>query len=308
MFGYCLYPFHLLGSQYAYLVIIPIVLWSIDKDTGRRLFVFLLLTAFLNGFLKICLARPRPFVVSPHTVVPFVSAEGYGLPSGHSMMAAAVGLWLMIRMRRSWIYWAATAYIFLTGLSRIVHGVHYPQDVLLGWILGSVSALLYLFLEPRVTESLKILENKGRRKQTASRRCYIFTLLTIIAAAVVFFLVLSVNPLYEARSKVLQIAGALSGGIAGLYIENNQWNFSSEGSVLVRMLRSVSGLVLLGAVYFGLQLVFRAAAGGRQGTGILLLYYIRYYATAFVLAWAVPGIFVKLRLAEIRTKPPEKQF
>jgi membrane-associated phospholipid phosphatase len=301
--SYILYPFHLLGSQYAYLVIIPIVLWSIDKETGKRLLVFLLLTAFINGFLKISWARPRPFTVSPGTVTPFVHAEGYGLPSGHSMMAAAVGVWLMLRMRRPLLYWAAPVYILLTGLSRIVHGVHYPQDVLVGWLLGAAAAAGFYFLEPRISARLK------RSSQRSSRKCPGISLrltvpvLTIFAAALVFFLVLFVNPSYAARSSVLQIAGALLGGIAGLSIEGRQWNFSSGGSVRMRILRAAAGLIMLGLVYIGLQLLFRAAAGGREGLGILLLYYARYYVTAFVLAWAVPGVFILLSLAEARNKP-----
>jgi len=69
-------------------------------------------------------------------------------PSGHAMLSAIVyltlGIFLMqiVRGRVTKLYcllWALFL-TFLVGISRIYLGVHYPTDVLAGWMAGLVWA------------------------------------------------------------------------------------------------------------------------------------------------------------------------
>ena len=89
--------------------------------------------------MKSLFARPRPDVV-PHLREAFSSS----FPSGHAMQSAIIYLTLgavLMRItegRLTKIYCLAIAMLltFLVGVSRVWLGVHYPTDVLAGWIVG----------------------------------------------------------------------------------------------------------------------------------------------------------------------------
>lgn len=119
-------------------------LW-LDRRYGT---LWLVLGSTASGFalaavLKAFYRRPRPDVV-PHLMQAYHSS----FPSGHSMMSAVVYLTLgalMTRVfheRRLKFYFLAVAIVVtgLVGVSRIYMGVHYPTDVLAGWMAGLVWA------------------------------------------------------------------------------------------------------------------------------------------------------------------------
>jgi undecaprenyl-diphosphatase len=104
---------------------------------------FILVTAVsgevVNYAMKSMFARPRPSVV-PHLREAFSSS----FPSGHAMQSAIIYLTLgamlmrITESRLTKVYCCTVAMLttFLVGLSRVWLGVHYPTDVLGGWIVG----------------------------------------------------------------------------------------------------------------------------------------------------------------------------
>lgn len=112
----------------------------------------LILLAVLGSFLltytlKAGFNRPRPELVPQIT---FVSAASF--PSGHSSIAATTYLTLGALIARSqeqrraklYIMAFAILLVLLIGFSRIYLGVHWPSDVLAGWVLGAVWAIVVL--------------------------------------------------------------------------------------------------------------------------------------------------------------------
>jgi undecaprenyl-diphosphatase len=106
----------------------------------------------LNETLKIFFERPRPTVV-PH-LRDVVTAS---FPSGHAMESAIIYLTLgallmrVVEGRITKIYCMATAILLtlLVGVSRVFLGVHYPSDVLGGWMLGFFWAAVTLLATRR---------------------------------------------------------------------------------------------------------------------------------------------------------------
>lgn len=99
-----------------------------------------LVSAFTSEVLKAYFGRLRPDLV-PH--LDFVNTAAY--PSGHANNAAVVYiLFIMLVPQARHPGWqvAAALMILVTGLSRIMLGVHWPTDVIGGWMLGGGFALL----------------------------------------------------------------------------------------------------------------------------------------------------------------------
>ena len=125
---------------------------------GRLLLgVWLALTvqgsALLNFFVKTEIERTRPSSVGT-----LIGAHGFAFPSGHTQAATVtyvavvlVAGWQLLRPpRRPRVVSAAivVAVVGAVGWSRVFLGVHWPSDVLGGWLLGSawVTAAAALFL------------------------------------------------------------------------------------------------------------------------------------------------------------------
>lgn len=91
--------------------------------------------AGFNEGLKYIFRRRRPDI---HRLVP---VHGYSFPSGHSMgsvMFYGTVSYLLCRQMKSGFYKILTCIVsafmvFMTGVSRIYLGVHYPSDVISGY-------------------------------------------------------------------------------------------------------------------------------------------------------------------------------
>jgi undecaprenyl-diphosphatase len=138
--------------------------------TGAFVFVASCGGWFLNWALKAVFDRPRPDVV-PHLREVMSSS----FPSGHALTSAAVYLTLgtlLMRLaegRLAKFYCIAVAMLatLLVGSTRVFLGVHYPTDVLAGWLIGLSWALLCWMVE-RVLERRAGLKREQRQYQSES--------------------------------------------------------------------------------------------------------------------------------------------
>ncbi len=121
---------------------------------GTAMALSSLLAAWWSDWLKAEFARPRP-AITAH--LDWVNNAAY--PSGHAMNAALVYLLFILLMpgtaHRGWQA-AALLLAALTGLSRIMLGVHWTTDVLGGWMLGAGLALLTWALVLATTQPLPV--------------------------------------------------------------------------------------------------------------------------------------------------------
>jgi undecaprenyl-diphosphatase len=122
----------------------------------RRTAVMVVVTAasgdIVNAILKHAFMRPRPSVV-PH----LRDVASTSFPSGHAMQSAIIYLTLgamlmrIAERRLTKIYCLSIAVLLtlLVGVSRVYLGVHYPTDVIGGWIFGFAWASICWLVEQR---------------------------------------------------------------------------------------------------------------------------------------------------------------
>lgn len=147
-------------SIWFWLVMAPILIRLFVQGNRRTRTILLLLVVLLpavdfisSGVMKPIFHRPRPTaqrivggkvetVVAGARLPPHSQALGTSaFPSSHSAVAAALATTLILAYRRrSRLAWLALLIPLVIGYSRIYVGVHYPSDVLSGWILGALLA------------------------------------------------------------------------------------------------------------------------------------------------------------------------
>lgn len=123
------------------IVFAGVALWR-RRRTGIFVAVALLGSALLNEAIKFLVNRPRPSMVEALS-----EPRGLSFPSGHSQASMALAFTLVLVLWRMGLRDRSKLGVFflfplLVGASRAYLGVHYPSDIIAGWILGCASALL----------------------------------------------------------------------------------------------------------------------------------------------------------------------
>ncbi len=122
----------------------------------------------LNDLLKEVFARPRPQVV-PH----LRQVMSLSFPSGHALTSAAVYLTLgallmrvaQSRLAKFYCMFIAMLATLLVGSTRVYLGVHYPTDVLAGWLIGISWALFCWLLERSLERSAGLRQERIEHHQ-----------------------------------------------------------------------------------------------------------------------------------------------
>jgi membrane-associated phospholipid phosphatase len=93
-------------------------------------------SSLLNLMLKFIFDRSRPDLWER-----LVVETSSSFPSGHAMGSAALALAIMYITWNTKYRWLAiilgSLYVLIIGISRMYLGVHYPTDVLAGWIVSA---------------------------------------------------------------------------------------------------------------------------------------------------------------------------
>ncbi|MDR3123456.1 MAG: phosphatase PAP2 family protein [Treponema sp.] len=284
--------FAALGTELLYIPALLLLLWCVNEKKGARLGFIVILSAFINGFFKALLKQPRPFALEPSVGLAFEST--YGIPSGHAQLSLCLALPLamwaggsgLARRRgvKAAIYLGTALFILGIAFTRLYLGVHFPTDILAGWLLGGLILGLWFVLEPRAAP---LLEAGGLRSRL---------ILAALAALVM-------NALYPSDRSL----GGLFLGFAGGYaLMHERFPFNAAAGVVpLKLLRYALGFAGGALIWLGLKSLFPGGDSlfsalpfwGASSPYYELGRFVRHGLLGLWASALAPGLFLRLGLA-----------
>lgn len=220
------------------------IYWSINKELGEGLLFSTAFTLVVNGVLKDSVKRVRPFVsenadnfryIKKHNF--FINTEdlisSYSFPSGHAQTAGTYLLYFANYTKRK-LTWIVFALLSLSVMvSRVFLGVHYPSDVLFGFILGTTVYFIFWYFFKKYREKKVMV-------------LWAFAIFSILTSAIC------------SSDDSIKSIGLLIGLTLGITFEQKTVNFKTDGKVTFKILRVVVGISGVVALRFGLKFILPA--------------------------------------------------
>lgn len=229
------------GDEAFFLLALPVIYLSIDKRFGIGLALLLLFSFWFNMLSKDLLQLPRP----PSSQW-LIDAQGYSFPSGHAQSATLFWGMVAARARKNSVYILSGMLIIMVSYSRVYLGVHYPQDVAGGVLVGLLFLAGYLSLASLAREFIASLPLKAKISLS-----FIIPMAMMLVA---FFLSRLVPP-FLLLAQDAKVCGALAGLCAGVAVENEKIGIKTSTSLKKRLLRGAVGILLLASMYGFLKLL-----------------------------------------------------
>ena len=284
-----------LGTEALYLPLILFILWWIDERQGLRLGILIIVTAWINAFVKSLLKQPRPFNLEPS--LGLASESSYGAPSGHAQMSLCFWIPMAAWISEVWakkrrLIWAgAVFFILLIGFTRLYLGVHFPTDLFAGWILGGIILVVWFVPGPMLE---KFLASMGPRFQC-------------ILAAGIAFLMSGIYP----RERTFP--ALFLGFCIGYILMKRRFPFSArekingkKPGVHVVIFRCLTGFLGMVIIYMTLRLILPGEGSlfkdvplwGLASPFYELGRFIRYGLVGFWASVGAPWLFQRMGLAQ----------
>ncbi|MBR2995855.1 MAG: phosphatase PAP2 family protein [Lachnospiraceae bacterium] len=274
--------FTLLGNETFMIAVLGFLYWCYDKEFGKKVGTALLAGLVFNALVKCLVMRRRPYMdhteirclkkVTSGADLNDIKEQGYSFPSMHSTNSAVLYGMLpegFAKTRAAGVLRVLAVLLpFLIGLSRVLVGVHYPTDVLCGWLVGIGILLITRKLDGRIRGKWKL--------------------------RLVMFLASCVGILFCRTSDYYTSLGIMGGLFLGFELEERKVHFKETRSLLRGILRIAGGIGL----YFALNTVFKLPFPKEFLTSdalpALLVRTVRYLIVTFLIIGVYPMLFVKL--------------
>jgi len=273
--------FSMFGEELVLIFVMGLFYWCFDKKLGKTVGLSVLAGLTWGSMIKNVVLRRRPYFdhekirllreIEKGADIHDASAQGYSMPSAHSANATALFGSMALDKRKKWLTVLAFAIPFLTGISRVAVGAHYPTDVLAGWALGALCALLVPALQSRIKSTPLF---------------YGLILITVIPG------------LFFCKSADFFTGfGLMAGFMAGTLLEEKRVRFEETKKPLAVILRLVGGVTVYFALNLLLKLPFSKEFLENGTTAALLVRSARYAVIAFIEFGVYPMLFKRVKWA-----------
>ena len=269
-------------------VLTGILYWCINKKAGQKTLFALCGSLNINTGIKNFVKMPRPIGTKGLESLRIETATGHSFPSGHTQTATTFWTSMMVQFKKVWIYVVGILMILGAGISRLYLAVHWPMDVIVGWIFGIILSIFFVKL-------FDYIDN--------SKNYYILILLMLIFGIATYFL---------GGEDFYKMFGLYTGFALGYMVEDTYINFItcveeikfvfSKNSSRVdgenkKILIFIVGIVSLLAVYLLLNYIEDAFMTGKAEEIINIFKYLKYTIVVFWGVAGAPALFKLFKLA-----------
>ena len=225
------------GEELILIGVMSVLYFIYDKETAKFVARRYAVASCVFPFIKNIACRLRPYFVhdnikclkpvDANTDLYDVSSQGYSFPSGHSTGSSSIFAGTAVAIKKRWFSIVATIIILLVGISRFCLGVHYPTDVLVGWVIGIGSIFLISLMEKYISKR------------------YIIYLIWIILFLPGFF--------FCTTTDYYSNYGMMIGIFAADLFEDRFVKFEKPRNIFIGILRMAGALV----IYFGINTLLK---------------------------------------------------
>jgi len=264
-----------IGAETGLLLAVLIVMFCWRKEAGQKLALIVSCTNMWLPMIKSIVLRPRPYMEHPGRIKALVldaegtaqdiAAQGYSFPSMHSASIPAVYFRLAKESKKKLMWIIAAVLTLYVGVSRCVVGMHYPTDVIAGWILGFAVLGIFTLLD-------RYVQNEG------------LYYAILLASAIPGLFYVRTNDYFTAL-------GCLAGAIAGISYERKYVNFQDTRRIPAMILRVIGAVAIYFAVNSLLKLPFDKEFLAGASLGAFLIRTARYTIIMFLITGIYPRVF-----------------
>ena len=263
------------GEELACIAVLGLFYWGFNKEIGKYLGLNLAMGNVWNPMIKNVVLRIRPYFshnsikvlkpVDAKAPLRDIAAQGYSFPSGHSTNSVITYGGLAVKSKKT--EWKILLWIMplLIGISRFVVGVHYPTDVLGGWVLGLI-----------IISVVPLLQKKIKNE-------FVFFGILLLSGLPGFFYCTS-NDFYSGY-------GILLGAVASFLFEERFVKFDNTKNVLRALLRTAIGGALFMGINTALKIPFSSSFLSSGTTLAHIVRTLRYGITIFCVCGLYPMTF-----------------
>ncbi len=260
------------GEEMVLVAVMCILYYIYDKNVAKYVARRFMVAACGLACIKNAVCRLRPYMVHSNIKclkpvdskadIYDIAAQGYSFPSGHAEGSSCIFGATAIKVKKTWMTIATIVIIILVGLSRFCLGVHYPTDVLGGWVIGIGSIFLFSLME-RIVE----------------KRWVIYVIWAVVLGCGLF---------YCTTNDYFTNYGILLGVFAADLFEEKFVKFEKPSNIFWGIIRMIGALILYFGVNTLLKLPFNPEYLASGTMGAHLIRVIRYAIVLFLAMGVYP--------------------
>ena len=269
--GFCSF----LGEELVPIAVMAVFYWCIDKDFGKYIATSVATGCVANPMVKNLFMRRRPYFDNPgieclrpvekgYDIYDIVH-QGWSFPSGHSTNSVACFTALAVYKKKNpYIILGILLPLFI-GCSRFCLGVHYPTDVMVGWLLGGIVMMAVYLMTVMVKDK---------------RNMYLVLLIMGLPGLI-----------YCRTADYFTAYGLMVGLFAGFLFEDSFVHFETTHNVLRGIIRVVLGIAIFEGFNTLVKLPLDPLFLASSSVGSLVFRIIRYAVDSFLIAAVYPLLF-----------------